>query len=71
MRSAVKFTPQLQLTRHIAGLFPVFGPAKFDCAIRARSVERAQLIAEQADIDRPKDLEDSSIYHQDLRKFMS
>ncbi|KIW15247.1 hypothetical protein PV08_05292 [Exophiala spinifera] len=42
--------------------FPVFGPAPFECLIEPRSNAAAQIILEHAVINRPKDLEDDSIY---------
>jgi hypothetical protein len=40
----------------------VFGPAIFDCIIEPRNEAVVSMIREKAEVDQPKDMEDSSIY---------
>ncbi|KAF2101147.1 cytochrome P450 [Rhizodiscina lignyota] len=51
-----------------SGAFPVFGPAVFQCAVKPRNEAAAQMIRERAEVDRPKEMEDSSIYDELLAK---
>ncbi|KAK3113062.1 hypothetical protein LTR53_010019 [Teratosphaeriaceae sp. CCFEE 6253] len=46
-----------------SGCFPIFGPAAFECVIEPRSQSALQLVREQADINRPKEMEDSSLLY--------
>jgi hypothetical protein len=55
----------------LAGAFPVFGPAKFDCVISPRSDAAAALVRQQADVDRPQGLEDASIYDELCKKLQA
>jgi hypothetical protein len=55
----------------LAGAFPVFGPAKFDCVISPRSEAAAALVSKQADVNRPEGLEDASIYDELCKKLQA
>jgi hypothetical protein len=59
---------RIQLTSTTAGAFPVFGPEMFNCTIKPRSEAAAALVREQANVDRPQGLEDSSVYDQLYQK---
>ncbi|KIW12238.1 hypothetical protein PV08_09514 [Exophiala spinifera] len=45
-----------------SGAFPVFGPVEFEATVKPRSDAAARLVRNEAEINRPADMEDSTVY---------
>lgn len=45
-----------------AGAFPVFGPARFEATVKPRSQAVEKLIRAQATVNRPAEMEESTVY---------
>lgn len=60
--SGVNMNVENPLTSYSAGAFPVFGPAQFEANVKPRSDAVVKMIREEAETNRPAEMEDSTIY---------